>query len=304
LGTAARAVSFWAKSSSNSQMSAVSWGDNGQATRYNCMFNYMTDGPTIDGAYGAITYSAPSAVNDNNWHHYVYQFSSSLLSAIEVYQDGVLLTTTSTVYNSGNILNTSATYSVTFGRIYCCGDLFYNGSLDDIGIWNRTLTSCEIQQLFRSTYITSSSTKTISCTGEPVSLVISGATNFTWTPAITTTSAVTINPVSNSSYTVIASNTLTGCSQTILLTQKVSNCVGLAEDKFEHMNVFPNPSTGYYTIMGLESCDGIQLTGQEGKLLKFEIKGSMLDISDLDAGVYFLQKRKEGISQSVKLVKE
>ncbi|MDI1356020.1 MAG: T9SS type A sorting domain-containing protein [bacterium] len=152
MGAGSRAVSFWAKTTQGTtEMNCVSWGDNAKGNRFGCMFNYSSIGACVEGAYCAITYSTPAPFANGQWHHYVFQFSLPYLNQVQVYQDAVLLSQTTSVYNPTTALYTATGYSVTFGRLYVPGSpIFMNGQLDDIGIWNRTLTLCEIQQLYSS----------------------------------------------------------------------------------------------------------------------------------------------------------
>jgi hypothetical protein len=152
LGTNARSVSFWARTNhSVTIMCGVAWGAIGTAARYEAGFNYGAPGPMLDGGNGVITYSPTVPAYDNQWHHYVMQFgSSSMLSQVEVYQDAVLLTTTSNVLSGGNILNTISNFDVRFGSIPGSPDHYFRGDLDDIGIWNRPLSELEILALFKS----------------------------------------------------------------------------------------------------------------------------------------------------------
>jgi gliding motility-associated-like protein len=82
------------------------------------------------------------------WHHIVATYNSS--NIMTLYFDGnVLLTSTATSYSNvsgfetffGARPNTQGISSTTF---------FHNGKLDDIGIWNRSLTHQEITNLFTS----------------------------------------------------------------------------------------------------------------------------------------------------------
>lgn len=153
LGNNARAVSFWAKTNDGSStMCGVSWGDEQSnpnfGVRWECAFNYGSAGATIIGSDCAITYSTPSPVNDGNWHHYVYQYNAGVdWTFVQIYQDAVLLTTALHSHNSYAPINTSNNWSVNFGQIPYVIPHYFNGSLDEIGIWDRALTLTEIQQL-------------------------------------------------------------------------------------------------------------------------------------------------------------
>ncbi len=113
-----------------------------------------------------ILQNAPGDVNnynDNIWHHVVGTFSSATGlvpgSAFKIYIDGNLAQTIpyhenwptwdTTVYAPVN----NGTRNTIIGN---CGGTYANftnaflGILDDIGIWNRALTPCEITQLYNS----------------------------------------------------------------------------------------------------------------------------------------------------------
>jgi hypothetical protein len=153
LGNNPRAVSFWAKTNDGqSTMCGVSWGDEQSSpnfgVRYECAFNYVLTGASFIGADCAITYSTPSPVNDNLWHHYVFQYGAGPdITFVQVYQDGALLTGAIHQHNPNASVNTSANWSVNFGRIPYSIPHFFTGALDEIGIWDRVLTINEIQQL-------------------------------------------------------------------------------------------------------------------------------------------------------------
>jgi trimeric autotransporter adhesin len=165
LGTHPRAVSFWARTShSVTIMCGVAWGTIGTAARYEAGFNYGAPGPMLDGGNGVITYSPPVPAHDNQWHHYVMQFgTTSVLNQVELYQDGVRLTTTSNVYSGTNTLNTVQGFAVRFGSIPGSPDHYFRGDLDDIGIWDRVLCDFEIVNLYSASSGTGSRYHSVPC---------------------------------------------------------------------------------------------------------------------------------------------
>lgn len=166
IGTAERSVSFWAKQSqtnttSNNQI-VLGWGGNtcgptGIASGFYCAFNIGNSnsstpiGISIDANESAATYNTTYSVGDNNWHHYVYikPSGSTTTSDIKIYQDGILLTQASYTYISTGIINTTSQTNLTFGRrtFSCASDRFYQGSTDDIRIYNRALSASEVAYL-------------------------------------------------------------------------------------------------------------------------------------------------------------
>lgn len=81
--------------------------------------------------------------NNGNWHHYVGVWNGSTM---QLYRDNALV---SSVSQTGSI--SSYNQKLEFGR-YAGGqdNSFFNGKIDDIGIWNRALTASEIADLFNA----------------------------------------------------------------------------------------------------------------------------------------------------------
>ncbi len=186
-------------------------------------------------ALALVSNSIVSATNNNNvaafyapqnltsadlnvWKHIVF-ISNSALSYQAIYINGVLSGTTSV---PGTICNT--TNALIFGAAIPTFRWF-NGGLDDIGIWNRVITPCEIQQLYTAgsgTGLISSSTNTL-CAGSSATLTaLGGASNYLWNTSATS-SVIVVSPSVTTVYTVNATSTITGCSYTAAITQNVSS---------------------------------------------------------------------------------
>ncbi len=90
-----------------------------------------------------------SVNNTNSWNNLVVTYDNTNISNIKIYFNGLLIPTTN--YNIGNvsILNTLNT-NVQFGKAInqYASYFYFNGKIDDIGIWNRALTQEEITQLY------------------------------------------------------------------------------------------------------------------------------------------------------------
>lgn len=162
-GTASRTISLWAKTSTKfvNHTSLLSYGgdpNNGQKDYGILMSNLGTTNPYIalatnnPGGYVGNTFSN---IFDGAWHHYVFVYDSSLGSSfnvIKIYIDGILVSNNVT-YGSPSV-NTTSNLPLVFGQFTSyngvgAGDYrSYQGHLDDIGIYNRALSSSEIQSLF------------------------------------------------------------------------------------------------------------------------------------------------------------
>ena len=269
LGNNPRSVSFWAKTASNSFMSAVAWGGTGSGANmgngFSCGLNYLSTGATIGGSDCAITYSANNSVIDNQWHHYIFQMAlNSQLNQVQIFQDGVLLTNPIQLYNQSTLLNTIIGFNICFGRIfYASGDnLFFNGILDDISIWNRALTICEIKKLYQSgsPVITANTNLSNVCEGSDVNLSSSGSNTYSWTPGNISGDNVTVNVTSSTDFLVTATD-LDGCIDTAsvyvdvnplpIVTSTITDSLFCIDESA--VSLTGNPSNGTWTGTGVSS---------------------------------------------------
>lgn len=85
----------------------------------------------------------PSTSNDGNWHHFVGTISGAGL--ITLYRDGSSVNTLSGA--NGSLLLPALT---NIGGNWDNNDNPFLGSIDEVGFWNRELTSGEVTQLYNS----------------------------------------------------------------------------------------------------------------------------------------------------------
>ena len=107
-------------------------------------------------------------LNDNLWHCAILTVKND---SSKLFIDGIQ------IYNSnivGSINVTSTNVNLNFGRYLTgiCGsgqNYYYNGKIDEIGIWNYALTDCEIQDLYHAQLGSfSNSTVSINPTSSPL----------------------------------------------------------------------------------------------------------------------------------------
>jgi hypothetical protein len=103
----------------------------------------------IDGVCTAIS---ASTTYSNGWHNFVATYDNSLgnlFSYSKIYIDGVFVTGLNYIPNT--IMNTLNLTNFTVGKSPSSPtQRFYNGLIDEIGIWNRALTQQEITNLYNS----------------------------------------------------------------------------------------------------------------------------------------------------------
>ena len=95
---------------------------------------------------------------------------------------------------------------------------YSNGILDDIGIWNRVLTTCEIQNLYtsqlNSTFVSAGADQTI-CNGQQVTLSASNSQNYSWNNGVT--DSIPFYPITTQDYIVTADSANCQSSDTVTI---------------------------------------------------------------------------------------
>ena len=140
---------------------------------------------------------------------------------------------------------------------------YFNGIMDDIGIWNRALSQCEIQDIYsaqlNSTSVSAGSDQTI-CNGDALTLSASNSMNYSWDNGIT--DGVAFNPTSTQDYTVTADSA--GCVSsdvvTITVNQPSTNTINeTATDTYTSPSGMVYTSSGIYndTILNSNQCDSV-----------------------------------------------
>jgi hypothetical protein len=114
---------------------------NGKVSTYSYNF--------IGGAYLNCDGDSNTIISDNNWYNIVSTYD---LSGVKIYVNNVLVLTKPYI-GTGTMSSPTNTQDIYIGRelnsTLCSPyNTFYQGKLDDIGIWNRALTQQEITQLY------------------------------------------------------------------------------------------------------------------------------------------------------------
>jgi hypothetical protein len=158
-----------------------------------------------------------NSVSIGQWNHYLIIIDSQIgtdLNNVMLYKDGSLLTTLCSSYGLNTQINTLLQYSMTFGKYHAQSIDFLNGKIDDIGIWNRALTDCEIKNLYNAhlgpVNLNAGTNQTV-CNGDNITLTATGATTYTWDNNVINGQAFA--PTSTQDYIVTGIDSL-GCTGT------------------------------------------------------------------------------------------
>jgi hypothetical protein len=223
--------------------------------------------------------SIPMSPN-NVWSHLVYTNDGTIG---KFYKNGQLI---STMGSTGNPILSS---SGAFGRMNHPAYDAYNGKLDDIGIWNRALSSCEVADLYYAQFgsLNNSSSQNQSAID-----------SYTWP-----VTGLTYNQ--SGTYTSTIPNAA-GCDSTITLNLTLS-FTGISESEdVSTFRIYPNPTRDVVFIeFTAERTDDYVLMDASGRKVQtgtLNGKTTSISLKDLNTGTYMLQIGADTVP--IRLVKE
>ncbi len=139
-------ISLWAQATVSTSNSAFMLSTDAIADRLVGSVEYEGN---IYFDYGDISANGRSVISQNydtNWHHYVFVVSQSKNSK-QVFEDGLPVINTS--YGS-SLVNRNRTLLIGAGTDANGGNIRFNGAIDDIRIFNRSVSGAEVNQLYSS----------------------------------------------------------------------------------------------------------------------------------------------------------
>jgi hypothetical protein len=256
LGTNSRTISFWYNSNSNNIEETVftGYGENNCGVGFACTL-FPLNKPAVDNTCSWI--KSVNSTTINSWNFYTMTYASSdgsELTNCKIYINGVLQSTSqsSTLYN----INTINGLNMVFGSsILFNPNQFFNGKLDDIGIWNRALTQQEIAQLFNQNQCITNITVT--------DTLIINVGQLSYTNPISFANNITIYPNPASTQVNISFNNITDLAGGSI---KIINSLG------QQVATTPITLSGTNTTLALNSWGGtglyfVQILNAQGQIL-------------------------------------
>ena len=154
--------------------------------------------------------------------------------------------------------------------------------------------------------ITAVVTRTLICKGESVNLVGGGGATYLWSDNQTGTT-VSIAPTANAiTYSVLGTDA-NGCLGTATVLVRTQTCNGINEQAINNktLMVFPNPSTGEFTVEGDQEMN-LNIVDELGRIVKSisikDVNRYAVKVNGLNAGVYFLVGEKDNVKVHQKIV--
>jgi hypothetical protein len=257
LGNNSRSISFWYNGISNNIGETVFTdygGGNNNGEGFACTL-FPLNQPAVDNTGSWI--KSVNSTTINNWNFYTVTYSSldgSNLDNCKIYINGVLQSTSqsSPVYD----INTINGVNMVFGSSRFFDPIqFFNGKLDDIGIWNRALTQQEITQLFNQNQCITNITVT--------DTLIINVGQLSYTNPVSFANNITIYPNPASTQVNISFNNITDLAGGSI---KIINSLG------QQVATTPITATGTNTTMALNSWGGtglyfVQILNAQGQIL-------------------------------------
>jgi hypothetical protein len=221
----------------------------GLGTSFQMALENSTPNHTIWATYtiasnGWAFYSSNSVLTTQNWIHVTYTHDNF---NAKIFINGNLVNVTS-VY--GGLQNNNLPLWIGARPNAGGNSSFFHGKLDDIGIWNRALTDCEVLKLYSNSTLNGGADITV-CQGLPVTLSASGGSNYSWNNNINNGQSfipTTQTPFTQTTQSYIVSETINGCvfSDTVLLTLLPS--IGITTQPIATQTVCTNGSVSPLSV--------------------------------------------------------
>lgn len=270
--------------------------------------------PEISSISQTTLFNAPSIMTLNTWNFVMFSFDGN---SLKTFVNGSLAATTT---DSSFLLNVSGNSGLSIGISNQANGLWYafKGKIDDIGIWNRALDSCEVKDLYFGSL---GNCCNISVSTQPINQSVNISNNAQFTTAAsdplatyqwqtdlgvgylnlnsvgqyngTTNDTLTISntTLSNNNQPfrcIVSSGSCTDTSAVAVLT--VVNNVGINEVSQSNIfTVYPNPTNSTLKINTKAIYSSIQIVNTLGQLVFTKEKSASLNVSSLPSGIYFIQ---------------
>ena len=301
-------ISLWFTQSTNSSGRIISTENpEGQfrISTYGSGINAIQFGNYLNYIYDTIL--------DSQWHNYTFSYDNGTgIKYVDGISEGSFSLNNQELLNYGSPFTIGAKAAPAFDK--------WNGNIDDIGVWNRALTECEIKDLYEGSLGNCCTPNPIIAQPVDITVPINGSGIFSTSTSITSPTyqwqmdsgtgymnltnagqfiGVDTDMLTISNVTLLQNNTLFRC-----IVSENSNCsdttdfgvltvednTGLGELNKDLFNVYPNPTTNSFTISSEKVINSeFKIIDAQGrKVLTGSMNGKehTIDITKLSKGVY------------------
>ncbi len=146
------------------------------------------------------------------------------------------------------------------------------------------------------------------CIGSSANLTANGATSYTWNPGGYIGNTYSVSPTSSTTYTVFGTGS-NGCVGTETLHLSVADCTGISKTAAAkpEVTIYPNPTTGYLNINGINETVSIEVINSLGSLVYYDktiSANTKIDLSGQAKGIYFVRITGAKFNSTKKIIKE
>jgi hypothetical protein len=149
------------------------------------------------------------------------------------------------------------------------------------------------------------------CAKESVTLTATGANSYTWASNNTyiVGTQVVVSPFTSTTFSVSGSDNF-NCEAKTTVSVNVSECVGINELKNELSAtlLYPNPTNGLFTLEfandSKKTIEVVDITGRVVLSAQSNALTTDLNISELSAGVYYVNVKENDASKTLRVVKQ
>ena len=261
-------TSFWLMTNQTNYGHIIGYGTNGnQGNSFRITINQNCNSCIAFDTYG--NQKAFTTNFNSSWDHYVVIYDGTVganINSTKIYKNSILLTNNSFTASS-TLTNIMSSLPITFGRFHGTVQTgFYQGGLDDIGIWNRVLSQQEITDLYTgctnpTATINAAGVSTF-CQGGSVVLNASTGSGYTYEwykNGNIINGSITSDYTANQSgsYTVkVINGSCNATSSATAVTVNPNPTVSLSLANFTHIKASPvtlagSPSGGTYSGAGV-----------------------------------------------------
>ncbi len=176
------------------------------------------------------------------------------------------------------------------------------GTLATTGCTNTATQSVVVDP---SPTVTASSSKTIICSGEKITLSGAGALTYTWSNGVV--NGTVFSPSSTTTYTVIGT-AANACTATNTITVLVNACLGIDNLRPENkinLQIYPNPSASEFNIRS-DSPLELNIINELGQVVRkcsLNVSNNFeVIVSDLPVGIYVVQSQDAAYDIKYKVI--
>lgn len=144
------------------------------------------------------------------------------------------------------------------------------------------------------------------CVGETATISLAGTDTYSWSTG-ETTSLIMVSPITNSAYTVIATDA-NSCTNSAIVLINVNECTGINQQigVLANLKVYPNPNAGSFYIDVDIPCKArlLSMLGQEIMKIQLHEGKNEVVLGEHAKGLYFIEITRNNAVSTTRIIKQ